>query len=331
MAEFGFGGVRAKPGDVATGRWKALELSDGSWVEFPVMVVNGVEAGPVVYLGSLMHGDEYSGIAVLHRVRKALDPRAMRGTVVLVPVQNPIAHRARGRLTLIVQSDTTNMHRVWPGRPDGDANQRMAAQLLDEICNSGVSIAVDFHSGTTGHECAAHTFVPAVDGKDNPASDRAFELARWFDLGVVMRATGGAYSDTSWMEYSLCTRGIPAFGVELGEGAVIQPDFVERGVHSTLRLLRYLNVLDGPVAAPAEQRILVDEVWVRAGRGGFVTTSRPSGVDVKQGEILGHTVDVFGEVVEEFRAPTDGYLLNLRKMPVITTGERLCRLGLEAG
>ena len=331
MTKIYFGDVKAREGEVARGRWRVLELSDGSWVEFPVMIINGIEDGPIVYLGALMHGDEYSGIGVLHHVQEALSPERMHGSVIMVPVQNPIAHRARGRLTLIVQSDTPNMHRAWPGSSDGDTSQRMAHLLFQELCNAGVSAVVDFHSGTTGHECAAHTFVPGTDGsEDNSTAERAFELASWFNLGVIMRATGGAYSNTSWMEHALCANGIPAFGVELGEGARMQPDFVQRGVQSTLDLLRHLEVIDGEINAPPAQRILVDEVWVRANRGGFVNGNLSSGSNVTRGQSLGHTVNVFGDIVEEFESPVDGFLLNVRKVPVISAGERLCRIGVEA-
>lgn len=330
MDSVNFGGVEARRGQRHRGRVRAIELSDGSWAEFPVMITNGVEEGPIVYLGASIHGDEYNGIAVIHEVMRRLDPSTMAGAVIAVPIQNPIAHRSRGRLTLIVQTDETNMHRVWPGnRETGDAAQRMAGILFTEITGSGASIAVDYHTGATGQLCAPHSFVPSGSGETLAVADRANELAEYMDLGYVMRAVGGAYSNPLWMQHSLTAAGVAALGTELGQGRVFQPDFIEMGVEGTLNMLRHAGVLNDVAArVPGPQPRLVDERWVRANRGGFVTTLIPWGDDVAEGDVIGRTVDSYGDVVEELVAPADGLLMNLRQEPAIATGERLCRIGI---
>jgi predicted deacylase len=327
-----FGGISARPGQHQRGRVKALELSDGSWAEFPVMITNGVDDGPIVYLGAGIHGDEYNGIAVIQEVMRNLDPEKMAGAVIAVPIQNPIAHRSRGRLTLIVQTDETNMHRVWPGNPDtGDSAQRMAGILFTEITRSGASIAVDYHTGATGQLCAPHAFVPSGSGAAVEIADHANDLAEHLNLGYVMRALGGAYSNPLWMQHSLTEARVAALGTELGQGRLFQPEFIEMGVEGTLNMLRHAGVLkDAPARAAEAQPRLVDERWVRANRGGFVTTLIPWGQDVAEGDILGRTVDTFGEVVEELVAPAAGLLMNLRQEPAIATGERLCRIGIYA-
>ncbi len=330
MNSVNFGGVEARRGQRHRGRVRAIELSDGSWAEFPVMITNGVEDGPIVYLGASIHGDEYNGIAVIHEVMRRLDPSTMAGAVIAVPIQNPIAHRSRGRLTLVVQTDETNMHRVWPGnRETGDTAQRMAGILFEEISGSGASIAVDYHTGATGQLCAPHSFVPSGSGETLSVADRANELAEYMDLGYVMRAVGGAYSNPLWMQHSLTAAGVAALGTELGQGRLFQPDFIEMGVEGTLNMLRHAGVLNDVAArVPGPQPRLVDERWVRANRGGFVTTLIPWGGDVAEGDVIGRTVDSYGDVVEELVAPADGLLMNLRQEPANATGERLCRIGI---
>src|SRR5690606_10125987 len=149
------------------------------------------------------------------------------------------------------------------------------------------------------------------------------------DLGYVMRAVGGAYSNPLWMQHSLTAAGVAALGTELGQGRVFQPDFIEMGVEGTLNMLRHAGVLNDVAArVPGPQPRLVDERWVRANRGGFVTTLIPWGDDVAEGDVIGRTVDSYGDVVEELVAPADGLLMNLRQEPAIATGERLCRIGI---
>jgi predicted deacylase len=87
------GDVEAAPGTRQTGYVRAIELADGSWVAFPLIVVVGARPGPTFYVGAAIHGDEINGIEIVYRVARQLDPRALAGTLLAVPVQTSTASR----------------------------------------------------------------------------------------------------------------------------------------------------------------------------------------------------------------------------------------------
>src|SRR5262245_61384854 len=76
--------IEAPPASLATGLIRFGELADGcSPLHVPVMIVNGADDGPVVYLHVGSHGQEtVFGIAAMRRlVRDELDPTRMRGAL----------------------------------------------------------------------------------------------------------------------------------------------------------------------------------------------------------------------------------------------------------
>jgi predicted deacylase len=45
---------------------------------------------------------------------------------------------------------------------------------------------------------------------------------------------------------------------------------------------------------------------------------------VRSGQEVGRTVDLFGEIIESFRAPQDGAVAMLRAFPVVKAGDAVC-------
>src|ERR1700737_1115244 len=84
---FTAGTAHAARGQKATG---AIEVPAGvdAALSIPVVVVNGAHRGPVLALVSGAHGTEYASIIALERVIERLDPAAVSGTVIIVPLVN---------------------------------------------------------------------------------------------------------------------------------------------------------------------------------------------------------------------------------------------------
>ena len=55
-------------------------------------IVNGAHEGPTLYLGCLSHGPEIIGVEVIRQItRELIDPQQLRGAILAIPVQNPLA------------------------------------------------------------------------------------------------------------------------------------------------------------------------------------------------------------------------------------------------
>ena len=75
----------------------------------------------LLILGGI-HGDEFESMWAIRRLKSAIVPETLRGTVTLVPVVNEAAFR-RGQRTA---EDELDLARTCPGRPDGSVTERMA-------------------------------------------------------------------------------------------------------------------------------------------------------------------------------------------------------------
>ncbi|MBM3784719.1 MAG: hypothetical protein FJW30_10190 [Acidobacteria bacterium] len=109
----------------------------------PLLEVRGAKPGPVLAVSAGIHGDEYEGVRALYELFDEIDASQVRGTLRMVPVANPRAHRAVSRTN---PADGQNLARVFPGHEQGTESERTAAILAREVIESA-DFYVDLHSG----------------------------------------------------------------------------------------------------------------------------------------------------------------------------------------
>ena len=83
-----FVGIDPRPGEVRRERVPVGRLADGIDAYVPVVAIGGTADGPTAYLQAGIHGDEVTAIEVLRRVLVAIDPAAVRGRIIAVPIGN---------------------------------------------------------------------------------------------------------------------------------------------------------------------------------------------------------------------------------------------------
>lgn len=328
--EIRIGEVSVPPGAAARHALEVAELADGSRAALPVLVVNGVEPGPRLYLGAAIHGDESLGVEVVGRVLARLDPRALRGGVIGVPVQNPLAFRVDHRIPvgLYLKSPLDQAPidpwAAFPGSPEGNVTEQLAHTLFGLVrqCDH----AVDIHTPTRGGRYVPITILPP------PALGEAFAraetLAHAFGAGHVMRSDRGMYVRDGILAVEATRVGIPAFTFELGEGGRLEPELADLGVRCVLNALRHLGMVAGAVEPPAETVVLREFVGLRARRGGLLHTEARLGARVRRGDVLARIVDVWGDEVEVFRSPVDGIFVRATTLATVGSGERVATVGV---
>lgn len=325
------GPIVAEPGSRHTGSLRAIQLADGSWVEFPLMVVAGTRPGPTFYVGAAIHGDEINGIEIVSRVVRAVDPRALSGTILAVPVQNPLGLRGQHRFPvgLLLKSpldqSPADMWACFPGSPEGNSTERMAAVLYEQVI-ARAEVLLDIHTPTTGGRYAPFAFLPPR--RLGAGARRAEELARVFGADFILDAEQGMYVGDGTPHVVLTARGGVGLGVELGEGGRLEAEPVERGVRGLTNLLRALGMLPGPIEALGRQIVIQRMTAVRCQRGGLLHLEAELGGDVAAGQVLATVTDVFGEVVERIRAPHAGPLVRITTFPTVASGERVAQIGV---
>ena len=110
------GPVTAAPGSVASGTLQVPAPAGDAGTTIPITIIHGASPGPVLALVAGVHGMEYVPVIALQRLRAALDPATLRGTIVMVHVANMPSFL--GRTIYDSPVDGQNLNRVFPGRPD---------------------------------------------------------------------------------------------------------------------------------------------------------------------------------------------------------------------
>ena len=90
------------------------------------------------------HGMEYMPIIALQRMRATIDPKTLRGTIVMVHVANMPSFL--GRTIYYSPADGKNLNRVFPGKADGTLSERIADAITREVIARATHV-VDLHCG----------------------------------------------------------------------------------------------------------------------------------------------------------------------------------------
>src|SRR5271166_3300779 len=149
-----FAGLRVDRGQRDQKRIRVAELPDGSWVELPLMVIRGVTPGPILYVGAAFHGDEVAGVEIVGRLVSQLDAKSLRGTLLVVPVQNPLAFQVQHRyfvghmLKSPMDQNPADPWASFPGDLNGNLAALIAHTLFDQLMRHA-HYMIDIHTPTT--------------------------------------------------------------------------------------------------------------------------------------------------------------------------------------
>jgi len=318
------GTAEVRPGEVTRGRLPLIEYADGSDVEAPVIVVAGKERrGPVTWLLSCGHGDEFGGALAMQRVAKALDPATTKGLIILIPVANPPAFQAMRRVNPS-PDDLMDFGDAFPGRPRF-ATERIAEKYT-ALWKEHADFVVDFHTG--GDRFVQHPFVIFTVTGTVPV-DKMESLARMFGTPTLWRDREKLFK--SDITVNLPAMGIPAFLLEVGGGGVMERQQDARQAEFALSFLRGIGVVPGQSLRVERVSVVEQYRIITPSRGGFFYPLVKPGDPVGEGAPLARVVDVYGDEVEVLRSPVSGAIvLGIQEFPLVTTGSWVAELGILA-
>jgi predicted deacylase len=280
----------------------------------PALIVRGRRPGPTAMLVAGVHGDEFEGIAALPQLVAQLDPENVRGTVLALPVCNPLALAAQSRCSP-ESVDGVNLARVFPGDPVGSPTRRLAATLFSLVSQllSGDGLFADLHSAGTRYRYLALAGFRDIPG---PARDASEEAARHFGTGQLWRIP----DQRGTFNAETTRAGVPTVGIEApGQGGCLDSD-VDGYVAGLRNVLAWRGILDGPT--PARNSLAARcPTELTAPADGLFLTGRAVGDQVSKDDLIGRIVGTFGEVRASLRAPHAGQLWALRTFGSIHVGE----------
>jgi predicted deacylase len=221
-------------------------LSSGAELRLPLHTVVGAHSGPTLGLSALVHGNEpVPSVGIIGAVLDRLDAAELRGTVLAVPVLNPLGAAAMSRHT---PEDGLNLNGAFV---DSDAGghpepvKTVSIQLSAAISAgflSRLDYHIDFHSGGSAS-------VHMIEFTDDPES-RA--MARAFNMPILLRDI--------WLPGQMWNRaeqlGVKTIVAELGGAGQLYSEWVERGIAGVLNVMCQIGMLPGEVRPPPRQYVV---------------------------------------------------------------------------
>jgi len=324
QSPFSIGGVTAQPGATATGTLQVAPRAGDRGTSIPFTILNGAKPGPVLALVAGTHGMEYTPIMALQRMRTAIDPASLAGTIVMVHVANMPSFL--GRTIYYSPVDGKNLNRVYPGKVDGTLSERIAATITREIIDRATHL-VDLHCGDGNESLRPYTYWITTGTPEVADAGRAMALAFGMDHIVVDRSRPTDPAASVYLSNTAITRGKPALTIE--SGALAETDEasiarIERGIRGLLRHLQMRS--DGP--PPVAQPIWIERSQVlQSNSTGIFYAAVERGHTVAQGTLVGYITDFHGQPLEEIRAPFAGEVLYVLGTPPISAGEPVAFIG----
>jgi predicted deacylase len=308
------GTARAARGSRASGAIPVGARAGGAPIDIPLVVVNGQDDGPVLWIDGAVHGDEPEGPLAIFELLAQIDPHALAGAVVAVPVVNVPAFEAmqRGNPADLF---TYDLNRIYPGRPEGHLTERIAyAHYTTMVEYADMEVAI--HSGGAHSYLAfAQFFTPSPEG---------LELAK--AMGPQWDLLLKSFSDRGSPMAAMKQHGKPAITVELGGLCDTFPArFHANGSalsRALLNVLRHYKMVEGRPEYATRWLVGQQKTVVLAPASGFW---RPEPQVLRRrvtaGETLGRIYSLTGELITEVQAPFDGFPFGIRTNPSVQVGD----------
>ncbi len=321
---FTVGTATAARGETAFGTIEVPAGSDAA-LSIPVAVVHGARPGPVLALVAGAHGTEYASIVALQRLIPRIDPAALSGTVIVVPLVNvPSFTRITPHLNPV---DGKNMNRMYPGRPDGTETDRASFAITKQVVEQSDHL-IDFHGGDLDEDLRPYSYWTKTGRAEQDAASRAMALAFGLDHIIISADRPTDPSASRYLENTASTRGKPSITVEAGRAGTVESDDVAALVDGSLSVMRHLKILPGapaPVDHPVWIAALAD---VAAEQGGVFQPLVRRGAYVERGMRLGRVTDYLGRLLYEPRAAAAGVVLYVRAVPSLNKGDTIASIGV---
>jgi hypothetical protein len=319
-------GIETAPGAKSFGHVRIGELADGSAVQMPVAVIHGAEAGPRMFLTAGLHGTEVEGVEAARRLIRELDPKVLRGVLVVVPVVNVLGFRSSPGARYSppwLEEEAREIDNAFPGNREGSAIDRAAAIVMQEIL-IGSDFGIDFHCGRISIVNMPH--VRTYAASDCPDAGELLRMMEAYGSKIVLSIPRPRNN----IQYWASKHNVPTIMIETGGGLTVGEDIVVESLDGIQNIMAAFGMLDKPALPPMERTYLKDEFGICAPAGGFFEPTVCLGDMVKAGQVVARISDVFGCDQCEVVTPGEGLVFGLRIAPTVFEGIKLMNIGAPA-
>lgn len=310
------GTATAEPGKLGTGKIICESLADGAETFIAVTIVNGARGGPILWIGSTIHGREIPGIEVARRVtRDLIDPTELSGAVVCAMPLNPYGFRMQQHN---VPQDGGNVNAKFPGNAQGTLSERLAEVIWREGVDH-CDYVIDFHSNLPG----GMEFMCATTCEDGSIQKKTIEMAEAFGFPLV-RITRDMWDyDRSLIAHAM-DAGKPAILPEPLAQGILQEDSIQASVRGVLNVMKCLGMIEGEIEPQTTLKVAGGHhVFkdLRTRKAGLALYLVDGGDWVEKGEDLVVIRDPWGNELDRVTSPTDAYVRSFVPYSIVNPGQ----------
>lgn len=356
MKAIKIGGAQSEPGKLVYGFIDAMELPTGTSDKIPVIIAQGKTDGPTFFISANVHGNELTGVAVIHEVITEDLVNDLKGSVVAIPTLNPTGLRMHQRYPEYQDADP---NRQFPegrfAKPEDDDEDpkflkpyEQVAALLYSYLEKYADYHLDFHNHSL--RSIPYSILDRIfyDGEDEKAD--AEKLADQ-QRGMVEAYGGGGMITADFppktymnLKYHRSFSGavlnslrIPAFTVEMGSNSVLLPDIIAGSVKATRNVLRWAGMLDSPKEEITEFEVPKPEHRLRrfehprTMHSGIIRILVEPGEKVTKGQPIARITDIHGRPIGDgiIKTEHDGYMIALRDQMHIYSQQQVSEIGIK--
>jgi hypothetical protein len=300
-------GKEIQPGTIHEIKLKISEYYTANPVYIPVVVINGNEEGPRLFITAALHGDEINGIEIASQLITSINPETLNGVLICVPIINIFGFYTMSRS----MPDRRDLNETFPGSPKGSPAARIAAILFEEViqkCNYGIDI----------HTPRANRFeMPHIEADLN--NREAHQLARAFGTPLIINAHGPEKS----LQNTATSSGIPTIVYSGGEILRFDEKTTEQGVTGIHNVLSHLEMADFERKKPEFEIIVQKSRSLRTLTGGILYIHVKAGDLIYKGELVARVTHPFGKDTEHITAPETGLIISASTTPLVNPGNEV--------
>ena len=285
----------------------------GTDFKLPVTVIHGQLPGKTVLVTGGIHGSEYVGIAANIALAKDITPADVSGTIIFVHPVNATGFLSK---TNLVPEDGKNLNRIYPGKPDGTASDRLAWFITSQLYPCA-DYYIDMHGGAHCEALFPHVYYSGATSDDVASKARNMALASGQKFLVKLTSTN--FVTTCSFAGS---KNIPAILIECGGQGIWNMQQVTSFKRSVSSVLTHLGCLNGKIIDDVHhQWEVIDTEGPSSQHDGCWYPEKQPGETFAAGELLGTIRDFFGNELQKITAEHDGVLLYQTCSFSITKGE----------
>jgi predicted deacylase len=324
LVAFTVGTATAAPGQKAYGTIEVPAGVDAA-LSIPVFVANGAKSGPVLALVSGAHGTEYASIIALEKVIERIDPSALSGTVIVVPLVN--VNSFEKKVPHVNPTDNKSMNRFYPGNMSGTQTDRALFLMTKEVVDRA-NYLIDLHGGDLDESLRPYSYWPLSGNAQQDQISREMVLAFGLDHIIISADRPKDAAASRYLDNTANTRGKPAIAVEAGYAGTTDTDDVEALANGCFNVMRYLKMLPG-IVTPVANPVWIEKVeTVSSDQNGIFYPLVKRGTYVQQGMKIGYVTDYLDRPLFDAKAPVSGIVLYVNALPTITKGGTIANIGV---